>query len=168
MAKVKLTSKQKKKTVTALVGAVVLLLGVFAVMRFGFIWGAEEAEVLSTEEVQSRATGYAQAGDVDKGLVFYDEQIELVRTDDKKRDLLVKKARLAYHQERYSEALDAAKQAEEISTDEGLMLILAQTYEAMGSKKEASKYYQKLLDEGDESHLDRGFWQEKIKELRGE
>lgn len=168
LAKAKLTVKQKKKMVVALVGAVVLLAGLFTVVKLGFSWDTKEVEVLSTEEVQSRATEYAQTGDVDKGLQFYDEQINLVEADDKKRDLLIKKARLAYHQERHSEALDAARQAERLGSDEGLILILAQTYEAMGRNEESSKYYQKLIDESEESHLDRGFWQEKIKELGGE
>ena len=171
MAKIKITQTRKKLVgIGTLLGALIIIGGVAAWLQFSPLMNKREAATASTDDIRSQAAGYAEAGDVDKGIGVYDQRIKDEGNSDKKLELLLDKARFATSYKRYDEATIAGDQAAKIDSGLSSAIVLAEAYEAKGDKEQAIKFYQMLADAGLKDGVATGRdgdrWQLKIKELR--
>lgn len=128
----------------------------------------EPVVVVPIEDLQADANIYAEKGDLEGGLKFFDEQAEATSSDEDKQRVLLYKSYFASNLNDNEVALEAAKEAESVKSDFATIVLLAELYEEQGNKQKAIEYYQKALDEsaktgGSVRRDDR--WRLKIEEL---
>lgn len=163
----------RKKIALGTAGIVIVLAIVgtvsWSIWRSSQDGSGTKVPMVSVGEVPIAALSYANAGDVDGGLNYYDSQI-VQRTDTTdKRRLLLYKSDFAVGVKRYKEALSAAKQADAIKADISSAVALARVYEGMGDKQQAVIYYKKALELSPKDGLgsrDEPLWEQKVKELQ--
>jgi len=166
LATVKLT--RKKLLIGGVLCLLVIVLGVGTwIYTASRVENKEEpAALIPTGDVQIFAAEYARSGDVNRGMRLYNEQIALRTKNEDKLELLLGKANFSIDNKRYQDAVDAGQQADKLDTSLSATLALARAYEAQGDKKQAVKYYQRLLDkDGSGAGRDGDSWQHKIREL---
>lgn len=108
-------------------------------------------------------------GDYDKAQAFLDENIAK-NTDPKEQSKLYQtKALFALNAKKYQDSLGFAQKAEEINATRNSAVLIARSAEALGNKKLAIEYYQKVLDRTPETTAeeDRQHYRDKIKALGG-
>ena len=105
---------------------------------------AEESD--RAAEVSSVAGKYISEGDVGRGMQHYDEQIQAIGDTDGKQELLVMKARSAMRAEKDGLAVEAAKQADDMGSNNLTKRTLADAYLASGEKDRALILYKELLE----------------------
>ena len=123
------------------------------------------------ERVQAEAAKYTESDDTEGGLLYYDDQVAAVKSTMEKQILLVYKAYFALDAGNYDAAIDAAKQADALSSTPTTMTVLAKSYELKGDKEQALIYYKRLnaIKQPDDSGVVRDQfnqpWEDKIREL---
>lgn len=140
---------QKKLLIGAAIGIFIVAAAVLALKQHdgsGKNDGDTAGEVDRTAEVSSVAGNYISEGDIDKGMQHYDEQIQAIDDTNDKQELLVMKARSAMRIEKYSLAVEAAKQADDMGSNHLTKRTLADAYVASGEKDKALILYKQLLE----------------------
>jgi tetratricopeptide (TPR) repeat protein len=130
----------------------------------------EPVVLVPIDNIRISADEYTKDNDVDGGLAFYDEEINKRENNEEKKQLLLYKSDFARNAGRPSEALDAAKKADQITSDTATTQALAEASEAAGNKEEAIAYYRKMIEtvenSGDEMAASYTIlWEAKVKEL---
>ena len=166
----KINIQNKKIVVVAVTTVLIIVILALVVMKMMLTNLGENVDTpVSVDEVRSRASEYAENGDIDKAMAVYDQQIKQEDNSEHKTKLLVDKAHFAASHGKYDEAVAAGSQAIEIGSDLSAALALAKAYEAKGDKEQAIKYYQILADASGEGGEARGRdgnrWQLKLEEL---
>lgn len=161
----------QKKLVFAAIATIVVLLVI------GLSWKtfySSEKEVspefvaVPISDIQLAAAHYAQNGDTQGGLAYFDSQIQQRENVGEKQLLLIYKSNFASNAKRYDVALDAAKQADALKSDASTAVALARAYELSGDKRQALTYYKKALEKSDkttQNSRSQGMLEYKIKEL---
>lgn len=176
MAKIKLTTKQKKICLSIILLVVIIVGCLVAFMKLTPDESKEDdtqSPVVSEtiERVQAEAAEYTESGDTEGGLLYYDDQVAGAESSTEKQILLVYKAYFAFDAGNYDAAIDAAKQADAISSTPTTMTVLAKSYELKGDKEQALIYYKKLnaIKQPDDGGMTRDqpnqSWEDKIREL---
>lgn len=164
----------KKKAIVGAIVALLVLVGVGGVVIFVQMQNVgrgstdEPVEIVPIDRIQLKAGTYRQAGDVDGGLKFFDEQIAERDNDAEKQEILLYKSRFASDSGRADVAVESAKEANEIEATMSSLLALAEMYEAQGDKARAIEYYTKILERSKAnggSPRSDDIWEDKIKEL---
>jgi tetratricopeptide (TPR) repeat protein len=168
---IRLTRKKSALAVAAILIVLVVCVGVFGLMRFlsGEKEGGTQMPLVSVNDAQAAAMGYARGGDIDGGLAYYDGQIEQRKDANERWLLLLHKSNFAFGVERYKEAVDAAKRADAIKSDLSTFVALARAYEGAGDKQRAVTYYKKALEASPKDGLssrNNQMWEQKIAELQ--
>lgn len=170
MANLKLTSKRKKIVIGVALGAIVVLVGAFVFLKWSpFSETSKQPAPMSANEVRASSLDYVDDNDAEGGFKYYDSQIDQARDDDDKKQLLLHRAEFARRLNKPDEAIDAAKQADDISPDTATAQALAMAYEAKGDKEQAVAHYERVIDllSGDEMESSYILmWEKKIEELQ--
>lgn len=168
LAKAKLTVKRKK----IFAG---FSLALFALMLVGLLFVMERrpaddtTELVAVDEIQSRALDYVDKDDADGGLKYYDQHIKDAQDEETRKYLLLRKSDFAQRMGRVDEALDAAQEADGISSDFATSQMLAIAHEAKGNNGQAIEYYSKMIDMSSDNEMEASYnslWKKKIEELQ--
>ena len=170
MARIRLTSTRRK--IIFAVASLVVIAG--AVAAWIILSPSSEkapppvATPVDIDSIQAEAGSYVNAGDLDGGLKFFDEQIEARDDPEDKQQILLHKSYFANNLDHPQIALEAAEQADAMNSNTATMVALAELHEQQGDNRKALEYYQKILDlsteNGGSVRLD-GKWRRKIEEL---
>lgn len=130
----------------------------------------EPVAVTPIEDVENGVQEFIANNDVEGGLEYFDEQIEARSDENEKKSLLLSKARFAQRAGWHNEALDAAKQANQLDSDIATNQALAEANETVGNKEEAIAHYKEMIEmvnaSGDEMAISYAMlWEAKIREL---
>ena len=162
-----------KKT---LLGAVALVIIGILVLGGWLLWPKPVQEdqkksavaTVAVDDVFATAKGFSDKGDTQGGLAYYDEQIDDHKNSNEKQQLLLYKSEFALDANEYQQAINAAKEADSISSTANTTSTLARAYEAKGDKQNAITYYKKAIELTPKNSMAvryAGLWHEKIEEL---
>lgn len=162
----------RKKLILAL-GAIVSVIAIgFAAWMLLMNSRSEEPSVSEDtktfDAIIATSAEYSEKGDIDGGLVYYDEQIQQTKDEDEKKQLLVYKASFAQKAGRLDDAIGAAEQAKEIELDFKTAQALALAYDTKGDKTQAILYYKKMLEFSPQEGMSARYnpvWEDRIREL---